>query len=138
MMKSTNERIDALSDETAEIILKQVQDYKKRKRQRKSTYVFANLNAVQVNVKGSVRMPIVTCTKVDALKYVMGEMLHEIDKKSMAVIKGMAAEAVELLAATEVSPAKAKFLRSRVCNWIMMDDPEKLVLSIGSFAASLR
>ena len=92
---------------------------------------------VSFQIGGTHQFPITTTSTQDILKFIFGELLHDIDKRSPASIKGMIAEAGEWMAQVEPSLATQANIRKIMASLMMYKSRNKLIQAVGNFAASL-
>lgn len=92
---------------------------------------------VSFQMSGMYQYPITTTSTQDILKFIFSEILHDIDKRSSASIKGMIAEAGEWMAQVEPSLAMQTKIRKIMSNLMLLKSRNRLILAVGDFAASL-
>lgn len=126
-------KIDDLSHFDADKILEKLAEYKKLQRERKKKFISFPKPTTQIIGKTHQ-----TCiTSSEAAKHIVGNILEDIDKKSLPNIKSALVEAFEWLALSEKSAIERKRLRTRLCRWIMIEDQKELAKAVCSFAVAI-
>ena len=92
---------------------------------------------ISFKIDGLYQHPITTTSTKDVLKFIFGELLHDIDKRSPASIKGMIAEAGEWMAQVEPSITNQTNIRKIMADLMIYKSRYKLIQAVGAFAASL-
>lgn len=131
--RQLSSKIDDLSHFDADKILEKLIAYKKLQREKKKGFIKFPKPTTQII--GKTHQTCITST--DAAKHIVGNILQDIDKKSLPNIKSSLVEAFEWLALSENSAIERKRLRTRVCRWIMLDDQEELAKAVCSFAVAI-
>ncbi len=92
---------------------------------------------VSFHISGMHQHPITTTSTQDVLKFIFGELIQNIDKRSPAGIKGMIAEAGEWLAQIESNPMNRGKIRKFMSNMMLIKSRNNLIQAVGNFTASL-
>jgi len=77
-----------------------------------------------------------TTSYYNVAKFFIGEIIPDIENRSMPSIKSSVVEILELLA--ELSPHSAKKLRRKAAMLVLIDNRNKLISDVCTFAASLK
>ena len=125
--------IDNLSDDEAREILALLRATKRRK---KKTSQKENTMHTKVWAATS-KQPkaVLTQSFTDIAKFFIGDIIPDIENRSTPSIKAIVVEILEMLA--ETSPSQAKNLRHKAAKFVLINEREKLIAAICSFAANL-
>jgi len=125
--------IDNLSDNEAREILALLRATKRRK---KKTSQKENTMPTKVWAATS-KQPkaVLTQSFTDIAKFFIGDIVPDIENRSTPSIKAIVVEILEMLA--ETSPSQAKNLRHKAAKFVLINEREKLIAAICSFAANL-
>lgn len=123
------------SDEVAKQVLRdlKLKGLLQKKQAKKKSPSYASFN-----VSGHFLYPITTTSSSEVLKFIFSEILHDIDKRSPAAIKGLIAEAGEWLAQAEPNMSRQKDIRNRIASMMKIKSHKLLITAVGSFAASMK
>ena len=126
--------IDNLSDDEAREILVLLRATKRRKK--KKTSQKENTMPTKVWAATS-KQPkaVLTQSFTDIAKFFIGDIIPDIENRSTPSIKAIVVEILEMLA--ETSPNQAKNLRHKAAKFVLINEREKLITAICSFAANL-
>lgn len=119
-----------LPEDTIRRIIREVKPKKAVAKRKTSTHV-------PFQIEGMHQYPIVTTSTRDILKFIFGEIVHDIHRRSPANIKGMIAEAGEWMAQIEPNPMTQGKIRKMMSNLMLMKSRDKLMQAVASFTSSL-
>ena len=123
-------KYENVSDEVARRIIREVKP---------KTAIAKKISPTKVSfqINGMHQHPITSTSTRDVLKFIFGEIIHDIDKRSSANIKGVVAEAGEWMAQTEPNPMTQGKIRKHMSNLMLMKSRNKLMEAVAAFTSSL-